>query len=142
MNERTLLTWVRASAVYDLVVTLPFATPWTAATMLAALGRFHEALHLSGAPPPEMAPLHLLFTAFFGTVVTSWSVLRVWRPRVEHALADGLTRVAFSAWQMVALAQGQSRLLLLFLVFELAFGVMQLSGWARVRARWAAPHEA
>lgn len=60
-----------------------------------------------------------------------WALLRLLRPRVEHALTDGLGRFAFSAWQAWALGQGASRLLVGFLVVELGFGVAQLVWWAR-----------
>jgi len=36
-----------------------------------------------------------MFVAFFGSVVTIWSLLRLLRPRLEHGLADGQARLAF-----------------------------------------------
>lgn len=116
---------LRLGAIYDLVVTLPFATPITAALVLSAFRKVHDALGLGGPTLPEFAPTHLLFVAFFGTVVSFWSYLRLRsHARRLHAL-DTVGRFAFSAWQLWALANGASRLLVPFLVLELAFGVSQ-----------------
>lgn len=137
MNPTAPFRLVRASALYDLLVAAPFATPWSAPVALAGLAALHAALRAPGATVPPMAPTHLLFIAFFGTVVTMWALLRLLRPRVEHALTDGLGRLAFSAWQAWALGQGASGLLAGFLVVELGFGVAQLLWWAReTRDAW------
>jgi hypothetical protein len=116
---------LRAGAIYDLVVTLPFATPITAALVLSAFRKIHGALGLGGPTLPEFSPTHLLFVAFFGTVVSFWSYLRLRsHARRLHAL-DTVGRFLFSAWQLWALANGASPLLVPFLVLELAFGVTQ-----------------
>ncbi|MEU0481577.1 hypothetical protein ABZ260_20605 [Streptosporangium sp. NPDC006013] len=50
-----------------------------------------------------------------------------------HGLLDGAARTLFAAWQAYALANGAMRLLWLFLVTEVAFGVLQLVPWRRSR---------
>lgn len=135
MTPARYLRIVRVSALYDLLVSSPFASPWTAALVLSSLGGLHRALGVGGAPPSAMTPLQLVFVAFFGTVVTMWSLLRLLRPRLEHGLVDGLGRLAFSVWQGWALAQGESHLLAVFLVAELGFGAAQLGGWALLPRR-------
>ena len=132
MDTRRYLRIVWISALYDLVVTATFATPWTARALLDWMARLHETLGLRGAPPPSFGGLHLFFVSLFGTVVVMWSLLRLLRPRPEHGLVDGLGRAAFSAWQILALASGQSRLIMVFLVPEIAFGIVQLAGYARL----------
>jgi len=47
---------VRVSAIYDLLVSAPFATPWTAALILASLGELHRAIAAGGVAPPPMPP--------------------------------------------------------------------------------------
>ena len=120
---------VWSSAIYDLLVTVPFATPWTARLATGHLTELHRALGLGGAPPPPFLPLHLVFVSFFGTIVILWSVLRLRDPQGLFGLADGLGRLAFSAWMIFGLASGETRLLLPFLVPEIAWGLAQLAGW-------------
>lgn len=116
---------LRAGALYDLVVTLPFATPFTAKLVLDAMRALHVGLGLSGGAPPEFTPTHLLFVAFFGTVVTSWSYLRLrTHARVVFAL-DTVGRAFFSTWMLVTLLGGGSLVVLPFLVLELALCVAQ-----------------
>ncbi len=118
---------VRASAVYDLVMTAPFATPWSAALLLGALKALHGQLGLPGNAPPDFAPLHLVFVSLLGTVVTAWSVVRLVRPEVWLGRVDGFTRLGFSLWMAWSLFQGQSWLVAGLLVVELGFGVAQLA---------------
>jgi len=119
---------LRAGAIYDLVVTVPFATPVTAAWTLALMGALHERLGLGGAPLPTFAPSHLLFVSFFGTIVTIWAYLRATsRARIVHVL-DTIGRGAFSAWMVWALLSSASRTVAPFLVLEVGFFVAQ--AWA------------
>ena len=124
---------VLASALYDLVVTVPFATPWTAAVALAGVQQLHHALSLGGDPLPAFTPTHLFFVTLFGTIVTLWSVVRILRPTAFHGAADTVGRALFSTWMMVALAQGATQALVGFLVLELAW--MFAQGGAILGAR-------
>jgi hypothetical protein len=118
---------VLASAWYDLLVTVPFAAPWTAKLFLSSLSALHAALGVGGAPMPAFEPTHLFFLGLLGSTVTMWSVIRLIRPSAFLGRADGFNRLAFSAWMVWALAQGASHLLAGFLVAELSWGVLQLS---------------
>jgi hypothetical protein len=126
---------VAAGGLYDLLVSAPFATPWTAKLVLETMARLHEALHVGGAPAPAFAPLPLVFVAFFGTVVTLWSLVRmVYRRPVDGGI-DALGRIAFASWMAWGLAQGASHLLVVFLVLELGFALAQGLGYLRLGAR-------
>jgi len=137
MNLPTYRRIVWSSALYDLLVTLPFATPWTAALATGQLAGLHRAFGLGGAAPPEFGPLHLVFVSFFGTIVVLWSVLRLRDPQRLYGLADALGRVAFSSWMVFGLVHGETRLVFVFLVPEIAWGLVQLVGW---RASWRDAH--
>ncbi|MFI8828067.1 hypothetical protein [Streptomyces sp. NPDC053431] len=115
---------VRASAWYDLVVTAPFATPWTYLLV-------HEALSLGG-PADRMT---VLYANLMGSVVLVWSLLRVLRPLPLYGLLDGVARVLFASWQAYALTHGAAAVVWLFLGVEAAWGVAQLAPWARRNAR-------
>ncbi|MFJ9807999.1 hypothetical protein ACIRTB_07200 [Streptomyces sp. NPDC101158] len=115
---------VRASAWYDLLVTAPFATPWTYRLL-------HDALALGG-PADRMT---VLYANLMGSVVLVWSLLRVLRPLPLHGLLDGVARVLFATWQAYALTQGAAGVVWLFLGVEVAWGVAQLAPWARRNAR-------
>ncbi|MFD8593699.1 hypothetical protein ACFV1L_01695 [Kitasatospora sp. NPDC059646] len=130
MTTRHLRT-VRASAWYDLLVTAPFATPWTFALAHRALSAAGRALHAGELPPPE--PMLTLFANLMGSLVVVWALLRLLRPLPVHGLYDGAARVLFACWQAWALAHGATGLLWGFLAVEAAFGAAQLWPWAAGR---------
>jgi hypothetical protein len=121
------LRLVRASAVYDLVVTAGFATPWTLALVHAALDGLSTALGLGAFP--ELDLMQVLYANLMGSVVVVWSLLRLLRPERVHGLLDGVARVLFSAWMAYALIRGGPDLLWAFLIVEAAWGVLQLVPW-------------
>ena len=114
---------VRASAAYDLVVTAPFATPWTLAWLHAGLQQLAAALGV--APLPALDPLHVLFANLLGIVVVAWSLVRLRRPTVELGRFDAGARLGFALAQCFALVHGASPLVAGFTAFELAFFVAQ-----------------
>jgi len=119
---------VRASGIYDLLVTAPFATPWTFALAHSQLSTINQAL--GGAALPAFAPFHVLFACLLGSVVLVWSVLRIAGPQQRFGRYDGAARMLFGTWMMWALNATGEPLLWLFIVPELAWGVVQ---WWPVR---------
>jgi hypothetical protein len=111
--------WGRAGALYDLVASIAFITPWTAAGML----------RLFGAPAADA--MTLLFATLFGTVVVMWSVARWRRPEPLLIGIDTVGRALFSLWFAWALWHGQTPVLALFLVLELFWGAVQLRALVR-----------
>lgn len=126
-QNRSYLRIVRASAWYDLIVTAGFATPWTYALV-------HRALSSMDAFPPADT-IQTLYANLMGSVVVVWALLRLFRTLPLHGLYDGIARVLFASWQAYALAQGASRILAVFLVMEVSFGVVQLLPWLVDRSR-------
>ncbi|MYN03029.1 hypothetical protein GTP41_13045 [Pseudoduganella sp. DS3] len=122
MNTQKL---VRASAAYDLLLTAPFATPWTFAIAHGHLSALNQAL--GGAPLPEFGVMHMLFAGLLGSIVVVWSWLRLRDPLPRYATYDGTARFLFSAWfaWTLALGQGGLPLVWLFIVPEFAWGVVQ-----------------
>ncbi|WP_296942516.1 hypothetical protein [uncultured Massilia sp.] len=123
MTESAFLKLVRASAAYDLLLTAPFATPWTFALAHAHLSAANT--RLGGAALPAFGPFHLLFACLMGSVVLVWSVLRLRAPSIALGRHDAVARLLFAAWMAWTLAQTGAPLLWLFLVPELAWGVAQ-----------------
>lgn len=120
---RRIVWW---SALYDLLVTLPFALPWTAGLVIDHFAALHGALALGGELP-SFEPMHLFFVNLFGTIVVLWAVLRLRDPQPLYALADSAGRMAFSAWMLLYVsAYGATTLLALFLVPEMVWGLAQL----------------
>ncbi len=115
------------SALYDLLVTFPFATPWTARFADGLLGSLHHDLALPGAAPSLADPMALLFANLMGSIVVVWSVLRLRTPTARLGLADSAGRALFSAWMLFALAHGASWVLVPFVVFEVAWGLVQFA---------------
>ncbi|MBK3632830.1 hypothetical protein JHN52_07635 [Streptomyces sp. MBT97] len=122
---------MRTSAWYDLVVTAGFATPWTYTLVHDALQRAGDALGLGVLP--ALDPIEILYANLMGSVVVVWALLRIVNPLPVHGLFDGIARTLFAVWQAYALAHGAPRWLWLFLVAEVAFGVVQLVPWWRAR---------
>ena len=116
---------VRGSAWYDLIVTAAFVTPLSFAVLHGLLTALSQALELPGELPP-FEPAQLLIANLFGSVVGMWAVLRIRDPQQVYGRYDAVARFLFSTWQGYALIQGASSLLVVFLVFELAWGVVQV----------------
>jgi hypothetical protein len=53
-------------------------------------------------------------------------VLRIRDPQQVYGRYDAVGRFLFSAWQLYALVHGASSILVIFLIFELAWGVVQV----------------
>jgi hypothetical protein len=125
MNPRFVSRVVFVSALYDLLVTLPFATPWTAQLVTRLLASVHTSLALPGVAPSLDDPTALLFATLMGSIVTVWSVLRLLSPTPQLGAADTAGRVLFSMWMAFALAHGASPVMLPLLVAEVAWGLGQ-----------------
>ncbi len=135
IDSYTPVRWGRAGAVYDLIVTVGFATPFTAPLLLALTRFLHDALDLPGAQLPELDPTALLFTSMFGTAVTMWAIARILRPEVRFIAIDTVGRAVFSLWMIWALLNGQSATIVVFLIGEVTWLILQLSGLLRLRRR-------
>jgi len=117
------LRLVRASALYDLLVTAPFATPWSLAWLLRQLDELGQALGL--APLAVFPPEALLLGNLLGSVVCVWAGLRLLQPSLLLGRLDAVARGLFALWQAWALSRGASPLLAVFLLVEIGFGVAQ-----------------
>ena len=102
LSRSAFLTVVRASAAYDLLLTAPFATPWTFALAHAQLSTINQ--HLGGDALPDFGPFHVLFACLMGSIVLVWSVLRLRAASVTLGRYDGVGRFLFSTWMAWALA--------------------------------------
>jgi len=114
---------VRASALYDVIVTAGFATPWSFALVHQQLSTINQAL--GGTPLPEFAAFHVLIASLLGSIVMVWSILRIRDPQPRFGRYDAAARFLFSAWMMWALHATGAPLLLLFIVPEFAWGIVQ-----------------
>lgn len=125
MSESTVRRVVWASAAYDFIVTLAFSTPWTAIWAVEILQWLHGSLGLSGQSPDLRAPLALPFANLLGTLVGIWSIVRMRAPTREHGMADTITRVLFAGWMTYAVVHGASTVVVLFLIGELGWALVQ-----------------
>ncbi|VVN43719.1 hypothetical protein PS662_05652 [Pseudomonas fluorescens] len=116
---------VRGSAWYDLIVTAAFITPWSFAALQGGLLSVSQFFDLPGELP-AFEPMHMLMANLLGSIVCVWAVLRIGDPQPIYGRYDAVGRFLFAAWQLYALLQGASSLLVIFLVFELAWGVAQV----------------
>jgi hypothetical protein len=124
MTSTRYLTLVRTSAWYDLLVTWPFATPWTFVWLYGSLATLAQTLGLPGTVHPLDAT-HVMLANLLGSVVVVWSLARILAPSVQLGRLDGVARVLFALWQINAFWSGASAIVLGFTVFEVAFAVLQ-----------------
>lgn len=124
MKQPQYLSIVRGSAWYDLLVTWPFATPWTFVWLYSSMAALAQSLGLPGTVHPLDAT-HVMFANLLGSVVVVWSLARVLSPSVQFGRLDGVARFLFAAWQVNAFLSGASAIVLGFTFFELIFGVLQ-----------------
>jgi len=113
---------VQASAWYDLIVTIGFATPWTFAAIHAMLTV--AAQGLPGTFPP-FEPAHVLLANLLGSVVTVWAILRIRDPQIQFGRYDAAARALFATWQIYAVMHGASAIILGFTVMEIVFAILQ-----------------
>jgi hypothetical protein len=106
---------VRVSALYDLIVTAGFMTPWTASWIFKAFAALSDALGLNRAVP-TLDVTAMLFANLLGSLVVVWSLWRLVQP----------ARTLFVVWQLFAVAHGASFLILGFTCFEVGFAMAQL----------------
>ena len=122
------------SALYDLLLTAPFATPWSFVLVQSQLGAVNQAL--GGGPLPPFEGFHLLLANLMGSIVVVWSALRLRHPEPLLGRYDGMARFLFSGWMAWTLHATGQPVLWLFVVPELAWGVVQwwpLSGSAALQ---------
>ena len=124
MTSDRYLKIVRASAWYDLLVTWPFATPWTFVWLYGNLTTLAQTLGLPGTVHPLDAT-HILFANLLGSVVLVWSLARLLNPSLRLGRLDGMARVLFALWQVNAFLAGANAIVLGFTAFELIFAVLQ-----------------
>ncbi|AXI03490.1 hypothetical protein [Aquirhabdus parva] len=116
---------VRASAIYDLLVTAPFATPWTFAVVYQLLNMI--------APVPPFEPTHILFVNLFGSIVLVWSILRIRDPQPIYGFYDSIGRALFSIWFFYYLIRYDiNPVTWIFAVLELSWFVIQAYGFIRL----------
>ena len=135
LSTRRLLHIVRASAVYDLLLTAPFATPWSFALLRDQLSAINQSL--GGAALPAFDVFQVLIACLLGSLVMVWSVLRLRQPSVRLGRYDGAARALFATWMAWALALSGAPLLWLFVVPEAAWGLAQWLPVAREEAAQA-----
>lgn len=122
MFRQYYLRLVRASALYDLVVTAAFATPWTFHFVHGVLGRV--------SPLPAFEPTHVLIANLLGSIVVVWSLLRLLRVEPIYGLYDSFARGLFLIWQLYyLLAMQGASVVWAFAAFEAAFGASQAYGY-------------
>jgi hypothetical protein len=111
--------WI--GGLYDVVVTVGFATPWTAAFLLGLLAKLQSSASLPGDTLPAFGVSHLLFVTLFGVTVTMWGVARLLRPTALLIALDTIGRAVFASWFIWALLAGHSTVIVAFLVLEIIF---------------------
>lgn len=136
LSRHRYLSIVKLSAAYDLLVTLPFATPWSFALLYGLLQQIHQYFQFGGELSP-INPATMLFANLLGSVVCVWSLARLLAPSLLMGRLDALARLLFASWQLWAWKQGVSDLILWFTAVEIGFGIVQILPLAKKQAQEA-----
>jgi hypothetical protein len=115
---------VRASALYDLIVTAAFVMPWTFMLVHWGLVALDTGLDLPGTVP-DVDPMSMLLGNLLGSVVVVWSLVRLHLRLPVLGRYDAVARFLFAAWQINAMASGLSIVILPLTVIEIGFGIAQ-----------------
>jgi len=134
------LRLIRASAVYDMVQILPFATPWTFALLYAQLSRLN--VWFGAAPLPAFQTVHLLLATLLGTLVLTWTSCRLCAPSLRLGRFDAGARLIFAVWIGWAMLAADMPMLWVFLVPEIVWGGAQCWPVAPPAAPPSAPRTA
>ena len=113
------------SALYDLIVTAPMATPWTAQWLSNFLNHLHNSQQLSGMALSLDNPFTMLFVNLMGSIVVVWSLVRLRSPQLILGAADTVGRLLFSTWMLYAIFHGASAILWHFLAAEMLWAIVQ-----------------
>jgi hypothetical protein len=110
---------LRRVALFDLVVTLPFALPIVAQRVVYFFFDLDERLDL-GTVLPRLDSIHLLFINLMGVLAVLWNVARVRARGPELAQLDVWGRCVVAAWITgYVLFSRVTPILLVFVVTEL-----------------------
>jgi hypothetical protein len=124
INLHNYLRIVRASAWYDLVVTIGFITPWTFNAILESLNMLSGLLGITTALP-AFGPEQMMMVNLLGSIVTVWAILRLRHTEQRYGRYDAAGRFLFAGWQLYAVALGANPIILGFTVLEIGFGIAQ-----------------
>lgn len=112
-------------AAYDILVTAGFATPWTAAFVLRTLSQMHTYFGFAGTAPFIVDSVTMLFVNLLGTIVLTWSILRLFRPTLLNGAFDCATRLVFALWMYFAMQAGVTTIIWALLLGELIWFLLQ-----------------
>lgn len=68
----------------------------------------------------------MLLANLLGSVVVVWSFWRLNNPSRRAGVYDAIARALFAVWQLYAISQGATLLILAFTLMEIIFGIAQL----------------
>ena len=114
----------RWSTIYDLIITSPFATPWT---FMLFMGVVHSTATGLGLPGelPDLDIFHVFFANLMGSVVVIWALVRLKLKKAILLRYDAAARYLFSTWMLYALLSGANLFLVFMLVIEFSLAVLQ-----------------
>lgn len=125
---------IRGIAAFDFAVTAPFALPYVGETMIRLVYHldtvfgFATVPHGFAAAPVGFGSAQMMFVHIMGVLGVVWALARFRMPNEMLARMDGLARVMVAALILHAINLGAPRILVVFILTELAGSVAQLLG--------------
>lgn len=115
----------KISALFDIMVLLPFSIPIINGYMFDGLGILHKSLRLPGVFI-EFEHVHLLFASLLSIVSIMWGVVRYTNPSFSNLVSDTVVRylIAFVILYYVTFLN-VSLLFVAFIISESLFAIIQ-----------------
>jgi len=118
-------TVYRLVAIWDLILTLPFALPEVNEQLILLLININSFI----SPTREFSHFsdtHLFFVQLFGMLAVLWAAVRIHRPAAFLAAYDTMGRFFVGIMMILFAINGGSLLPLIFSLSEIGFGTIQL----------------
>jgi hypothetical protein len=122
----------RMSGYWDIAIMLPFLLPGVANVALEFLSVVDHTLQLPGTIE-TFSPIQTLFVNMLAALTIVWSVKRVRTPEPIYGFYDGVSRIMMFVLMIAQIALGASMILIVFVLAELVWASVQISGYYRVK---------
>lgn len=117
---------IKAGGVYDCVLLLPFALPFSLPIVFESLNSLSQAINLTGSPL-SLSVTSSLFVNIMAIVSISFGLIRFLEPSKRIGLFDSYTRLTIALTMLYHLIILKiSFIILIFVISEIIWAILQI----------------